>query len=143
VVFTNGCFDLLHVGHVRYLDAARRRGDCLLVAVNADATVRALKGPGRPVLGLDERMRILAGLASVDYVVAFDEPTPRELLEALRPDVLVKGGDYAIDEVIGRDTVWACGGEVHIVPPVEGLSTTQTVERIQAVVPNAPADTPG
>jgi D-beta-D-heptose 7-phosphate kinase/D-beta-D-heptose 1-phosphate adenosyltransferase len=132
VVFTNGCFDLLHVGHARYLDAARRQGDCLIVAVNADATVRALKGPGRPVLPLDERMRVLAALASVDYVVAFEEPTPAELLRELRPHVLVKGGDYTIDEVIGRDIVWAGGGDVCVIPPVEGLSTTRTVERIQA-----------
>jgi len=131
VVFTNGCFDLLHVGHVRYLEAAKRKGDRLIVAVNADSTVRELKGPGRPILPLDERMRILAALSAVDYVVDFGEPTPAEILRELRPKVLVKGGDYAIEEVIGRDIVWESGGEVCVIPVTEGLSTTQTVEQIR------------
>jgi D-beta-D-heptose 7-phosphate kinase/D-beta-D-heptose 1-phosphate adenosyltransferase len=131
VVFTNGCFDLLHVGHVRYLEAARRKGDVLVVGVNGDATVGELKGAGRPILPLDERMRILAALAAVDYVVAFDEPTPHGLLRELRPDVLVKGGDYGIEGVVGREVVWEYGGEVCVVPATEGLSTSRTVERIR------------
>jgi len=131
VVFTNGCFDLLHVGHVRYLEAAKRKGDRLIVAVNADATVRDLKGPGRPILPLDERMRILAALSAVDFVVDFDEPTPAEILRELRPNVLAKGGDYAIEEIVGRDTVWESGGEVCVIPMTEGLSTTGTLERIK------------
>jgi len=132
IVFTNGCFDLLHVGHVRYLQEARRQGDVLIVAVNADAMVRELKGPGRPILPLDERLRILAALACVDYVVAFDDPTPCALLSELRPDVLVKGGDYGIEGVVGREIVWSYGGEVRVVPATEGLSTTRTVEQIRS-----------
>jgi len=131
VVFTNGCFDLLHAGHVRYLEAARRLGNVLLVAVNSDASVRQLKGEGRPILPLDERLRIVQALSAVDYVVAFDEPTPRELLSELKPDVLVKGGDYGVEGVIGREIVWAYGGEVCVVPATEDLSTTQTVERMR------------
>ena len=131
IVFTNGCFDLLHVGHVRYLEVARQKGDRLIVAVNGDATVRALKGSGRPILPLDQRLRIISALTAVDYVVAFDEPTPCELLRELRPDVLVKGGDYDLDGVVGREIVWDYGGEVCVVPPTEGLSTSQTVEQIR------------
>jgi D-beta-D-heptose 7-phosphate kinase/D-beta-D-heptose 1-phosphate adenosyltransferase len=131
VVFTNGCFDLLHVGHVRYLEEARRKGDVLIVAVNADAAVRALKGAERPILPLDERLRILAALAAVDYVVPFEEPTPHALLRELRPDVLVKGGDYGVEGVVGREIVWEYGGEVCVVPATEGLSTSRTVERIR------------
>jgi len=131
VVFTNGCFDLLHVGHVRYLQAARAKGDRLVVAVNVDETVRALKGPGRPLLPLDERLRILAALACVDYVVAFDEPTPHEIISDLRPAVLVKGGDYAIEEIVGRDVLWSYGGEVCTVPMTAGLSTTRIIETIR------------
>jgi D-beta-D-heptose 7-phosphate kinase/D-beta-D-heptose 1-phosphate adenosyltransferase len=131
IVFTNGCFDLLHVGHVRYLEQARRLGDVLIVAVNADATVRDLKGGNRPILPLDERLRIVAALAAVDYVVPFEEPTPHELLRELRPDVLVKGGDYGVDGVVGREIVWEYGGQVCVVPATEGLSTSRTVERIR------------
>jgi D-beta-D-heptose 7-phosphate kinase/D-beta-D-heptose 1-phosphate adenosyltransferase len=131
IVFTNGCFDLLHVGHVRYLEAARCKGDLLVVAVNADATVRDLKGPGRPILPLDQRLRILAALSAVSYVVPFEEPTPHALLRELRPDVLIKGGDYGIDGVVGREIVWDYGGEVCVVPGAEGMSTTETVARIQ------------
>lgn len=132
VVFTNGCFDLLHVGHVRYLEAAARKGDVVVVAVNADDTVRELKGPGRPVLPLGERLKIIASLAAVDYVVAFEEPTPHALLRELRPDVLVKGGDYDIDGVVGREVVWEYGGEVCVVNRTEDVSTTATLERIRA-----------
>jgi D-beta-D-heptose 7-phosphate kinase/D-beta-D-heptose 1-phosphate adenosyltransferase len=131
IVFTNGCFDLLHVGHVRYLQAARQKGDVLVVAVNADAMVRDLKGPGRPILPLDQRLRILAALSAVNYAVPFEEPTPHAVLRELRPDVLVKGGDYDVDGVVGREVVWGYGGEICVVPGAEGLSTTQTVARIQ------------
>ncbi len=131
IVFTNGCFDLLHVGHVRYLDAARRLGEVLVVAVNGDATVRQLKGQGRPMLALEARMRILSALEAVDYVVAFEEPTPCELLRELRPEVLVKGGDYGIEGVVGREIVEAYGGQVCVVPATQGVSTTQTVAQIR------------
>src|SRR5699024_9873112 len=124
LVFTNGCFDLLHPGHVQYLDQARRLGDALVVGVNTDRSVRALKGDARPLVPQDARAAVLAGLASVDAVVLFDEDTPRELIGALVPDVLVKGGDYAPDTVVGRDEVEAAGGEVRIVPFLHGYSTT-------------------
>jgi len=131
IVFTNGCFDLLHVGHVRYLRAARAQGDRLVVAVNADETVRRLKGAGRPVLPLDQRLKVLAALAAVDYVIAFEEETPHAILGELRPDVLVKGADYGVEGVVGREVVWAYGGEVCVVCHTEGLSTTRTLERIR------------
>ncbi|MCX8035989.1 MAG: D-glycero-beta-D-manno-heptose 1-phosphate adenylyltransferase [Candidatus Sumerlaeia bacterium] len=131
IVFTNGCFDLLHVGHVRYLDAARRLGDVLVVAVNADETVRQLKGEGRPMLALEARMRILSALDAVDYVVAFEEPTPCDLLRELRPEVLVKGGDYGIEGVVGREIVEAYGGTVCVVPATPGISTTHTVTQMR------------
>jgi len=132
IVFTNGCFDLLHIGHVRYLEAARQKGDLLIVAVNCDAAVRSLKGEGRPVLPLDERLRIVAALCAVDYVVPFDEPTPAELLREIRPAVLVKGGDYTIGQVVGREIVQEHGGEVCVIPATEGISTTQTVQRMRS-----------
>lgn len=131
VVFTNGCFDLLHVGHVRYLREARQIGDVLIVAVNVDETVTELKGKGRPILPLDERIRILSALSCVDYVVPFEEPTPREIISELRPDVLVKGGDYEIEEIVGRDVLWSYGGDVRTIAPTEGLSTSETVKRIR------------
>jgi D-beta-D-heptose 7-phosphate kinase/D-beta-D-heptose 1-phosphate adenosyltransferase len=129
VIFTNGCFDLLHVGHITLLEEARRFGDRLIVALNSDASVRALKGPSRPIVGERERSRVLAALAAVDAVVVFDEATPLELIEALRPDVLVKGGDYSIETVVGAAQVRSWGGEVKIVPTVEGCSTTCLLER--------------
>lgn len=130
LVFTNGCFDLLHAGHVRYLEEARALGDRLLVAVNADETVAALKGRGRPLVPLDERMEILAALQSVDYVTDFAEETPAEIVRALVPDVLVKGGDWTKDKIVGRDTVEAAGGTVHSLPFASGFSTTHLLERI-------------
>jgi D-beta-D-heptose 7-phosphate kinase/D-beta-D-heptose 1-phosphate adenosyltransferase len=130
VVFTNGCFDLLHPGHVTYLGAARALGDLLVVGLNSDASVRLLKGPTRPILNEEERATVLAGLRSVDYVVIFDEETPRSLIEALRPDVLVKGGDWAVESIVGADVVLAAGGRVLSLPFVEGKSTTGIVERI-------------
>lgn len=131
VVFTNGCFDILHAGHVAYLEEARALGDRLVVAVNDDASVRRLKGSGRPVNPLARRLKVLSGLMAVDWVVGFDEDTPEPLLEALRPDVLVKGGDYGPEEVVGADLVRAQGGEVRVLGLVEDLSTTAIVERIQ------------
>jgi rfaE bifunctional protein nucleotidyltransferase chain/domain len=134
LVFTNGCFDILHVGHVRYLAAARRLGDALLVAVNSDRSVRALKGPGRPIMNEAERAEMLAALSSVDFVTVFDEESPRQLISELLPDVLVKGGDYAPDEIHGREEVEAAGGRVLALPYVEGASTTGIIERVRAVI---------
>ena len=131
LVFTNGCFDILHVGHVRYLREARSLGDALLVAVNSDRSVRALKGEGRPVMNESERAELLAALAAVDFVTVFDEESPRSLIADLLPDVLVKGGDYALDEIHGREEVEAAGGRVVALPFVEGASTTGIVERIR------------
>lgn len=130
VVFTNGCFDLLHVGHIQYLQQARAHGDCLVVALNDDASVRLLKGPRRPLLPQQERARILAALACVDYVTLFSEATPLDLIKLLRPDVLVKGGDYTPDRVVGREVVEAYGGRVCIMPYVEGVSTTEIIGSI-------------
>ena len=134
LAFTNGCFDILHVGHVRYLAAARRLGDALLVAVNSDRSVRALKGPGRPVMNEAERAEVLAALASVDFVTVFDEDSPRGLISEVLPDVLVKGGDYALDEIHGREEVERAGGRVLALPFVEGASTTGIIERVKAVI---------
>src|SRR5919112_3985789 len=131
LVFTNGCFDLLHVGHVRYLSEARRLGDALLVAVNSDASVRALKGTGRPVLKESERAEILAALEAVDFVTVFEEESPRALISEVLPDVLVKGGDYRLDEIHGREEVEAAGGRVLSLPFVEGASTSSIIERIK------------
>ena len=129
VVFANGCFDLLHIGHITLLEQARRIGDRLIVAINSDASVSSLKGPNRPIVGQAERARVLAALASVDAVVVFDEPTPLEVIVAVRPDVIVKGGDYDADAVVGAAEVRSWGGEVRIVPLVEGFSTTRLIEK--------------
>jgi len=134
LVFTNGCFDLLHVGHVRYLRAARALGDALLVAVNSDRSVRALKGAGRPVLSEGERAEVLAALAVVDFVTVFDDVSPRALIAEVLPDVLVKGGDYALEEIHGREEVERAGGRVVALPFVEGASTTGIIERIKDVI---------
>jgi D-beta-D-heptose 7-phosphate kinase/D-beta-D-heptose 1-phosphate adenosyltransferase len=131
LVFTNGCFDLLHAGHVRYLSEARALGDALVVALNSDRSVRRLKGEGRPILNEQERAEVIAALEAVDYVIIFDEETPRELIAALLPDVLVKGGDWPLDEIVGRDEVEAAGGRVLSLPYVEGSSTTDIIERIR------------
>lgn len=131
LVFTNGCFDLLHPGHVAYLDAARRLGDRLVVGVNTDASVRRLKGAQRPLVPEQARAAVLAGLAAVDAVVFFEQDTPAELIALLRPDVLVKGGDYAPSQIVGRETVEADGGEVRVIPFLPGYSTTELVRRIQ------------
>lgn len=131
VVFTNGCFDLLHVGHVRYLQAARALGDALLVAINSDRSVRELKGAGRPVMNEEERAEVLAALGAVSAVVVFDEASPRGLIGEILPDVLVKGGDYGVAEIHGREEVEATGGRVLSLPFVEGASTTSIIERIR------------
>jgi D-beta-D-heptose 7-phosphate kinase/D-beta-D-heptose 1-phosphate adenosyltransferase len=130
VVFTNGCFDLLHVGHIHYLQQARRLGERLIVGLNDDTSVRQLKGAGRPLIPQDERARILAALDCVDYVTIFSEPTPLALITLLQPDVLVKGGDYTPETVVGRSEVEAYGGKVHIVPYVPGISTTAIIDHI-------------
>ncbi len=130
VVMTNGCFDILHPGHVTYLEQAKRLGDRLIVAVNDDASVARLKGPSRPIVPLEDRMAVLAGLASVDWVVAFSEDTPARLIERVGPDVLVKGGDYRVEQIAGHESVLARGGEVKILPFVEGRSTSAIVARI-------------
>jgi len=136
IVFTNGCFDLLHVGHITLLEQAHRFGDRLIVAINSDASVNSLKGPTRPIVGERERARVLAALAAVDAVVVFNEPTPMELIQATRPDVLVKGGDYVIDTVVGAQQVLSWGGQVKIVPIVEGYSTTHLIARGAANQPS-------
>ena len=130
IVFTNGVFDILHRGHVEYLHAARALGDALVVGVNTDASARRLgKGTDRPINPQEDRAIVLAGLACVDAVTLFDEDTPRELVAALLPDVLVKGGDYSVDEIAGADEVRAAGGRVEVVPLVPGRSTTSILER--------------
>jgi len=131
LVFTNGVFDLLHVGHVRYLAQARALGDALLVAINSDRTVRELKGPDRPVFDQSERAEILAALRQVDYVVVFDDVSPRSLITQLLPDVLVKGGDYQLDQIHGREEVEAAGGKVISLPFVDGASTSALIERMK------------
>ena len=133
IVFTNGCFDILHAGHVGYLEEARELGDRLVVAVNDDASAARLKGPGRPVNALERRMRVLEGLSSVDWVTPFEEDTPEALLEAVRPHVLVKGGDYAASAVVGADLVRGWGGEVRVLSLLEDCSTTSIVDRIKSV----------
>ena len=131
MVFTNGCFDLLHAGHVRYLSQARALGDALVVALNSDRSVRLLKGVGRPILNEQERAEVISALEAVDYVIIFDEETPRELIADLLPDVLVKGGDWGLDQIVGREEVEAAGGTVLSLPYLEGSSTTDVVERIR------------
>lgn len=133
LVFTNGCFDLLHPGHVRYLKEARSLGDALVVALNSDRSVRVLKGEGRPILNEAERAEVISALGAVDYVVVFDEETPRELIKELLPDVLVKGGDWTLDGIVGREEVEAAGGIVHSLPYVEGSSTSEIIERVSRI----------
>ena len=131
VVFTNGCFDLLHPGHIHCLEQARSLGDLLVVAINSDASVRILKGPGRPVIPQDERAEILAALAAVDYVTIFDTPTPRDLIARLLPNILVKGGDWGPDEIVGRAEIELAGGRVVSIPLEPGFSTTAILERMR------------
>ena len=131
-VFTNGCFDLIHPGHTELLRRARSLGHYLCVGLNSDRSVRAIKGPGRPAQSEVARATVVAALSSVDYVVLFDEETPIHLIRELVPDVLVKGGDYTPDSVVGREVVERAGGEVHVVPLVPGFSSSQLAERIRA-----------
>ena len=130
IVFTNGCFDVLHFGHVQYLLEARKLGDLLVVGLNSDASVRRLKGESRPINGENERAFVLAALEFVDYVVVFEEDTPKKLIETVRPDVLVKGGDYQIENIVGADFVMQNGGTVTTIPFVEGFSSTRIIEQL-------------
>jgi len=130
VVFTNGCFDLLHVGHVRSLEQARSFGDRLLVAVNRDASVRRIKGPRRPIVPEHQRAEVLAALACVDWVVLFGQETPVSLIRALRPDVLAKGGEYALDEIAGREDVESWGGRVERLRVIQGIRSTKLIDRV-------------
>ena len=133
IVFTNGCFDLMHVGHTRYLQAAKDLGDLLVVAVNSDASVRSLnKAPDRPIVPDIQRTEVVAALGCVDYVILFNEPDPQSLIAALQPDVLVKGGDWAVEQIIGREIVEGRGGIVRTIPLVPGVSTTSLIQRIRA-----------
>jgi rfaE bifunctional protein nucleotidyltransferase chain/domain len=131
LVFTNGVFDLLHVGHVRYLTAAKQLGDALVVAINSDRTVRQLKGDDRPLTNESERAEVLSALRHVDFVTIFDDISPRALIAKLLPDVLVKGGDYGVDEIHGREEVEAAGGRVVSLPFIEGASTSTIIERMK------------
>lgn len=130
VVFTNGCFDLMHPGHVRYLQQARALGDALIVALNSDRAVRELKGASRPILTEHERAEVMAALGCVDYVTIFDDVSPQATIATLLPDILVKGGDWSVSEIIGRAEVEAAGGTVMNLPFVEGVSTSEVIERI-------------
>jgi len=130
IVFTNGCFDLLHLGHVRYLEKAKSLGDILVVGVNSDRSVQSLKGPGRPILPEEERAEILSGLACVDYLTIFNELTPFELISSLQPHILVKGGDWTKETTVGKEVVERSGGEVVILPLVEGSSSSNIIETI-------------
>lgn len=130
IVFTNGCFDLLHVGHIRYLEEAKTLGDILIVGVNSDASVRKLKGPKRPVLPVEDRTEILSGLECVDYITVFDELDPLALITSLQPNILVKGGDWTKEQTVGKEVVERSGGEVVIIPFVEGASTSNLIETI-------------
>ena len=132
VVFTNGCFDILHTGHSRYLQVAKSYGDVLIVAVNSDESVRKLKGDKRPIMPQAERAEMVASLAVVDYVTVFDEEDPHRVIAELMPNVLVKGGDWAVDEIVGKDIVETGGGKVYSIPYIEGASTTGIIERILA-----------
>jgi D-beta-D-heptose 7-phosphate kinase/D-beta-D-heptose 1-phosphate adenosyltransferase len=140
VVFTNGVFDLLHVGHVRYLEQARSFGDVLIVALNSDASVKQLKGKDRPLISEDERAEVIAALRSVSFVTIFDEISPRALIAKLTPDVLVKGGDYELDQIHGREEVEAAGGRVVSLPFVTGASTSSIIERMRATTDDGAAE---
>jgi D-beta-D-heptose 7-phosphate kinase / D-beta-D-heptose 1-phosphate adenosyltransferase len=130
IVFTNGCFDLLHVGHVRYLEEAKALGDILIVGVNSDRSVRQLKGPDRPILPQEERAEVLSGLGCVDFVTVFDESTPLNLIAFLQPQILVKGGDWSKETIVGKDVVEKSGGEVVVLPFVDGSSTSNLIKTI-------------
>lgn len=131
IVFTNGCFDIIHAGHVYYLAEAAKHGDCLVIGLNSDSSVKKLKGDSRPVNNEEDRAMVLSALRFVDYVTVFDEETPYELIKLLKPDVLVKGGDYTFDTIVGADIVTANGGKVITIPILTGRSTTNTIEKLK------------
>jgi rfaE bifunctional protein nucleotidyltransferase chain/domain len=131
IVFTNGCFDILHIGHARYLYAAREMGDFLIVAMNSDRSVKAIKGPDRPIMNQSERSEMLASLECVDMVVIFDEDNPMEVIRYLMPDILVKGGDWKEEDIIGADVVRAAGGQIRSIPYINGYSTSGIIKKIQ------------
>jgi len=133
IAFTNGCFDILHVGHVRYLIEAKKTADILVLALNSDASVQAIKGEKRPLVPQEERAEVLASLECIDYITIFSEETPLELIVFLKPDILIKGGDWPIEKVVGRNEVRAWGGKVELIPEVIGKSTTNIVEKILSV----------
>lgn len=133
IAFTNGCFDILHVGHVRYLREAKKTADVLVLALNSDSSVRAIKGEKRPVVGEQERAEIIAALEFIDFVTIFPEPTPLELINLLQPDVLIKGGDWPEEKVVGREEIRTWGGRIAIIPEIEGKSTTNIVEKIKSL----------
>jgi rfaE bifunctional protein nucleotidyltransferase chain/domain len=133
IVFTNGVFDILHVGHIRYLETARAFGDALIVALNSDRSVRAIKGPSRPIIPEQERAELLAALQFVDAVLVFDEETPAAIIDVVQPDVLVKGADWALDRIVGREAVERRGGRVERVKVVEGSSTSAIIDRVRAL----------
>ena len=130
VVFTNGCYDILHIGHIRCFQEGKRLGDILIVALNSDRSVRALKGPSRPIIPEDERAEIIAAIESVDYVTIFDQEEPLEIISTITPDVLVKGGDWTIDTIVGKNLVESHGGSVLSLPMVPGISTSRIIEKI-------------
>ncbi|HAS16942.1 MAG: glycerol-3-phosphate cytidylyltransferase [Nitrospirae bacterium GWA2_42_11] len=127
IVFTNGCFDIIHVGHIRYLKSAKELGDILVIGLNSDESVRKIKGDNRPIVSQGERAEILSSIRSVDYVVIFNEPDPYNTIVAIKPDILIKGGDWAIDNIVGRDIVESYGGEVRTIPFVEGFSSSRII----------------
>jgi rfaE bifunctional protein nucleotidyltransferase chain/domain len=131
VVFTNGCFDLLHCGHVHILRQAKAAGDLLIVGVNTDRSVQSIKGPGRPIRSEIDRSELIAAMEMVDYVVLFDEPDPTKLIAAIKPNVLAKGGDWSSDQIVGRDLVERDGGRVAVIPYLQGFSTTEIIERVR------------
>lgn len=130
IVFTNGCFDLIHPGHIKVFKEAKEQGDVLILGLNSDQSIKSIKDPRRPILNQDERSAILGGLESIDYIALFDEQTPANLINSILPDVLVKGGDWGLDNIVGADTVKANGGRVHVVSLKEGNSTTNIIERV-------------
>jgi len=142
VVFTNGCFDILHIGHIELLESAKSLGDILVVGLNSDDSVKRLKGIGRPINSVRERVRILSALEFVDYVVIFNEDTPYELLREIRPDFLIKGGDYSLDEIVGRNIVESYGGKVKVIPVLKGKSTTDIINKIMQSEKVKPKVTP-
>lgn len=134
IIFTNGCFDIIHVGHVRYLEEAKSKGDILILAVNGDSSIKSLKGHNRPINCLEYRLEVLAGLSSVDHLISFNEDTPENLLKIIKPDILVKGGDYTkSNQVVGKDIVESYGGSVCLLGQVKGISTSSIIEKSKTI----------